>query len=169
MYCPQCGQQQLAGTVRFCARCGFSLEGVSNLLMTGGLTSTPAAYAEEISPRQKGIRLGAKALFAGIVSFPLIVGMAVAVNGPGPLVITFMIMLFGISRMIYAKLFESPGRPQGALPSALPAPVGSMPYSAGMMNTTSATAATATTAAEPISSFLPEGAGGTGGTGSVMR
>ncbi len=29
MFCPQCGQQQITASLRFCSRCGFPLEAVS--------------------------------------------------------------------------------------------------------------------------------------------
>ena len=36
MFCPQCGQQQVTGVIRFCSRCGFPLDGVIQLLSNGG-------------------------------------------------------------------------------------------------------------------------------------
>jgi len=33
MHCPQCGLQQVSGTIRFCRACGFSLSGVKELVL----------------------------------------------------------------------------------------------------------------------------------------
>jgi|CXWL01.1.fsa_nt_gi hypothetical protein len=73
------------------------------------------------SPRKKGIRFGAKILFASIVTFPVIMAIAIAGNSPGPLAITFLLFLLGISRMTYARLFED-DEPTAALPQPVFAP-----------------------------------------------
>ena len=73
MYCPRCGQQQVSGELRFCARCGFPLVGVGELLAHGGLL--PAASDEESSPRSpqyKGVRQGTILLMVGALLVPLL-------------------------------------------------------------------------------------------------
>ena len=60
MFCPQCGQQQLPGVVRFCSRCGFPLDGVMQLLASGGMMPMyrePEGPKVE-SPRRKGVKQG---------------------------------------------------------------------------------------------------------------
>jgi predicted amidophosphoribosyltransferase len=54
MFCPQCGQQQVTGVVRFCSRCGFPLDGVIQLLSSGGIIPAYRASDEPVqaSPRK---------------------------------------------------------------------------------------------------------------------
>jgi hypothetical protein len=106
MYCPRCGQEQLSAEVRFCSRCGFSLQPVTHLLVTGAL---PASLGEPVggrSPRQNGMRMGAKLLFASIVLFPIAFAFAVMVDGPGPLLMSVLPFFAGVCRMLYARMFE---------------------------------------------------------------
>ena len=60
MYCPQCSQQQVSENVRFCSRCGFSLQIVTALLTNDGALPEHAVAEVEsrLSRRQKGVRLG---------------------------------------------------------------------------------------------------------------
>ena len=37
MFCPRCGQEQISENTRFCSRCGFLLETVSQVLANGGV------------------------------------------------------------------------------------------------------------------------------------
>ena len=132
IYCPRCGSQRLSPEVRFCSKCGLLLESVESLVATGGLIQTPVVIdpPSVISPRKKGIRLGAKLLFASIVLFPIVMGIGIAENTPGPILVSVVLFLMGVSRMAYARLFEedapNPQMPQmvvapppvaGALPS----------------------------------------------------
>src|ERR1051326_5158826 len=73
MFCPQCGQQQVTGVVRFCSRCGFPLDGVLHLLNSGGQLPVDRGPAEPvpISPRRKGVKQGgAFAWSTGALSTP---------------------------------------------------------------------------------------------------
>lgn len=100
----------MSSDVRFCSRCGFNLESVEHLVATAGLAAAPVAapapMLAPVSPRKHGIRVGAKILFASIVSFPVIFAFAIAAGTPGPLAVTGLLFLLGVSRMIYARLFE---------------------------------------------------------------
>ena len=61
MFCPQCGQQQVSGEMRFCSRCGFPLGGVIQLLPAEAWPrrATPAgASPRQLSPRRKGLPAG---------------------------------------------------------------------------------------------------------------
>ena len=109
MFCPQCGQQQISGEMRFCSRCGFPLGGVIQLLASGGMTATSDAGAmpKQLSPRRKGYRQGALMLLIGMIVTPLL-GILSDVGFPEILVALTAIIFFwgGIIRMIYARIFE---------------------------------------------------------------
>src|SRR6185437_1337170 len=74
MFCPQCGQQQINGIIRFCSRCGFPLDGVIQLLANGG--SLPAYRSPDepvpMSPRKKGVKQGGLLLLSGAVIVPIL-------------------------------------------------------------------------------------------------
>jgi hypothetical protein len=112
MFCPNCGQQTPNDGLRFCRQCGFRLDGVSQLLFSGGapLPMQPAAApllpAAE-SPRRKGLKTGAKLMLTSAVIFPLVLAFAIgAVNSPFPLIFPFTLFLAGVARMVYARFFE---------------------------------------------------------------
>jgi hypothetical protein len=107
MYCPRCGQEQLSPEVRFCSRCGFNLRTVSHLLPTGGLMPIIDDSAGEMTPRQKGMRFGAKILFASLVMLPIAFALSVAIDTPAPLLLFVLPFLAGALRMLYARLFEA--------------------------------------------------------------
>jgi hypothetical protein len=144
IFCPQCGSQRISTDVRFCSRCGFNLETVEQLVVTGHLPQLAVVGSTEISPRKKGLRLGAKFLFASIVTFPVIFALCVAFNSPGPLVISFLLFLLGVSHMSYARLFlEDVPRPSGQLPvMSGPPPVGALPVYRAPVSFTSPRGAT---------------------------
>ena len=114
MYCPRCGQQVASSEVRYCARCGLQLAGVERFLMTGSATDFDPG--EEITPRQRGIRLGAKLLFASVVILPVAVALSVAVEAPVPLLLSLLLFFLGVSRMAYARLFQEHRPRRAALP-----------------------------------------------------
>ncbi|MBA3768114.1 MAG: zinc ribbon domain-containing protein [Acidobacteria bacterium] len=109
MFCPQCGQQQISGEMRFCARCGFPLNGVIQLLASGGMVATSDAGAspKPLSPRRKGYRQGAFMLLIGMIAIPLLAILS-DIGFPEFLVALAAIFFFwgGIIRMIYARIFE---------------------------------------------------------------
>ncbi len=67
MFCPKCSQQQVSDSVRFCARCGFRLNAVKELLDQEEALATGAAQskAASILPTQKDISIGAGLMFCG--------------------------------------------------------------------------------------------------------
>lgn len=91
--------------MRFCSRCGFPLGGVKELLMGGGVPVAPAALAPARTPRQRGIRQGARLLFWSVVLFPLFVGLCALFDSPGPIIVPGTMFLAGLVWMIYARLF----------------------------------------------------------------
>lgn len=110
MFCPQCGQPQLSENVRFCSRCGFSLRVVTELLENeGSLAQRPAEGGEShLSPRQRGVRLGALLMLTSLlVAFiqalmPTLVDKLVVLAAP--VVICFLV---GFVRLFYALFFEA--------------------------------------------------------------
>lgn len=117
MFCPQCGQQQVSDNLRFCSRCGFPVEGVLQLLASGGVLP----YAEpggprEISPRRRGVRQGAILLLAGVVLVPMLGLINSFTMGPNLLdiLVPLAAILFfvgGIVRMLFAAIFEEGAKP----------------------------------------------------------
>jgi len=125
MFCPQCGQQQLPGVVRFCSRCGFALDGVMQLLSNGGLLpvyrdpETPT----EISAKKKGVRQGAMLFLLGAILVPILGLFASYSNNPFFEILTgiaaLLCFLGGPLRMLFAALFEE-GAPRPVLQHARP-------------------------------------------------
>lgn len=129
MYCPRCGQQQAPGTVRFCSRCGFPLDGVMQLLGTGGMLPVyrdPQA-PKEMSPRKKGVRQGGLLLLSGAIVCPILGVFSDYIHGPFPEILLALAAIIcfigGPLRMLYAAIFEE-GAPnpfqQGARPYVSP-------------------------------------------------
>ncbi len=109
MYCPRCGQQQVTDEVRFCSRCGFLLEGVTQLLASGGMIPE-AGGPKQISPRRRGVRQGAGLLLAGAILVPVL-GVLNSYTGlPREMLIALaavLCFLGGPLRMLYAAIFEA--------------------------------------------------------------
>jgi hypothetical protein len=134
MYCPQCGQQQASGVVRFCSRCGFPLDGVIQLLGTGGMVPVYHTSDEpvQISPRRKGVKQGAVLLLSGAVIVPILGVLASFSNAAFPQILAALAAIIcfigGPFRMLYAALFEegaprrfpSYGPPPGSAPQFAP-------------------------------------------------
>jgi hypothetical protein len=160
MFCPQCGQQQVTGVIRFCSRCGFPLDGVIQLLSSGGIIPAYRASDEpvQISPRKKGVKQGGLLFLSGILIVPILGMFASFSNSSFPQMLTILAALIcfvgGPLRMLYAGLFEEGTRqpvqhypqpvplhvapPQFAPPGqapALPPPVARMPSSWRRPNT----------------------------------
>ena len=125
MYCPQCGQQQAPGTVRFCSRCGFPLEGVMHLVGSGGMLPV---YREpdgptSISPRKKGVKQGGLLLLSGAIICPIL-GVFASYSNLGFLEIlvamaAIICFIGGPLRMLFAAVFEE-GAPRPTFPMARP-------------------------------------------------
>jgi len=124
MFCPQCGQQQVTGAIRFCSRCGFPLDGVIQLLGNGGILPVFRTDPDEpvpISARRKGVKQGGMLLLSGAVIVPILGVFASFTNA------AFLEILVGLAaiicfiggplRMLFAALFEEPApkpfRPYG--------------------------------------------------------
>src|SRR6266850_4161652 len=127
MHCPQCGQQQVSEITRFCSRCGFLMEGVAQLLATGGMMPAyPVAEGQtEKSPKWRGVRQGMILFLIGVLLVP-IMGVFSAFTGGflsegfQMLAALFALLCFvgGPIRMLYAALFEEGTATSGALRSS---------------------------------------------------
>lgn len=111
MYCPQCGQQQVSDVTRFCAKCGFLLEGVTAVLASGGAVPTRYVQAgpKNLSPRSKGVRQGAVMMLSTILIVPIVSIISVFILGHPEIIIPLAaISLFvgGLVRILYALILE---------------------------------------------------------------
>ncbi|MGH9942806.1 MAG: zinc ribbon domain-containing protein [Pyrinomonadaceae bacterium] len=131
MFCPQCGQQQIPGEVRFCSRCGFPLSGVSEVLARGGtlpIVQQAPSQPVGISPRQRGIRQGGFMMASVVLLVPLVGLLLVgALNLPEELAVLVAVscVMGGFLRMLYAMMFESsvpPGASAREIPAYVPPP-----------------------------------------------
>ena len=133
MYCPQCGQQQAPGTVRYCSRCGFPLDGVMTLLGNGGMlpvyrdSDTP----REMSARKKGVRQGGMLILLGAILVPILGVFSNYSSSAFPEILAALaaILCFmgGPLRMLFAAVFEEGApKPYQAVrpyvPATMPAP-----------------------------------------------
>ena len=107
MFCPKCGQQQIADNTRFCSRCGLPIDGLAQWL--AGDTPPVAqdkGLAVAVSPRRKGIRLGAKIMFLSAVLTPLFIALSVIADAGEPLIFPFLLFLAGLAVILYSSIFK---------------------------------------------------------------
>lgn len=116
MFCPQCGQQQVSETVRYCSRCGFLLEAVNLVVSSGG--QLPMRYLQsvsrELSPRSKGVRQGALLMLSTLLVVPIVSIVTVNLNIFPELVIPLVAVfcfIGGLLRMLYALMMEDANPP----------------------------------------------------------
>ena len=116
MFCPQCGQQQVSETVRYCSRCGFPLESVNLVVASGG--QLPMRYTQPanraLSPRSKGVRQGALLMLSTLLVVPLVSVVTVNLNIFPELMIPLVAIfcfIGGLLRMLYALMMEDANAP----------------------------------------------------------
>jgi hypothetical protein len=123
MFCPQCGQQQVTGVIRFCSRCGFPLDGVIQLLNNGGMIPAYQRDPDEpvkMSPRKRGVKQGGLLLLSGAVLVPILAMFASFASGSTFLEIlaalaAIVCFIGGPLRMLYAGVFEEGAPPRQRL------------------------------------------------------
>ena len=136
MFCPQCGQQQVTGVIRFCSRCGFPLDGLVQLLNNGGMLPVLRDPDDPVpvSPRRKGVKQGGLLFLSGALIVPILGMLASFSNVVFFEVITALaaIVCFvgGPLRMLYAAVFEE-GAPKPFRPYGPPAPLPMHPQQFG--------------------------------------
>ena len=116
MYCPQCGQQQVADVTRFCSRCGFLLDGVAVVIATGGTLPTANVQKsyQQLSPRSKGIRQGALLMLSTMLLVPLVAIISVFFLGNPEVIVPITALtcfVGGLLRICYALLMEEANAP----------------------------------------------------------
>src|SRR5947208_10147314 len=131
MFCPRCGQQQATDSMRFCSRCGFSMEGVMHLLAHGGMLPAYQAEAGEkqVSPRRRGVKQGALLMLLGALIVPIFGVMSGFAPGRLENVFAFFAALSAIIcflggplRMLYAAIFEEAAATSRYVPMSAYAP-----------------------------------------------
>lgn len=145
MFCPQCGQQQATGIVRFCSRCGFPLDGVIQLLGNGGMLPvyrSPDDPVPQPSPRRRGVKQGGVLFLSGILVVPLLGVLSSFAPSSAFLEILVAIAAIicfvgGPLRMLYAAIFEegAPNRMQPGIRPYIPAPMPSPQFAPPAQNT----------------------------------
>ena len=141
MYCPNCGQQQVSGEMRFCSRCGLALTGLAEWLAGGNppVRRADSTQLSEPSPRRKNIRRAAKLMFFTGVLFPVFVLFCAAIDEGAPMVIPVGTFFVALVWMLYARLFLDKTAP--AISQVAPQPAfgsnptrSSLPPAANMPN-----------------------------------
>ena len=104
MHCPRCGQEQISDEMRFCKSCGFSLDGVRELLATGNISPAleKESHQPRQSPRRKGVRHGVILLFISMVFMPLIN----LIGKPQGEFLPMIFLMAGLMRILYAVIFQ---------------------------------------------------------------
>ena len=107
MYCPNCGQQQVSGEMRFCSRCGLALTGLAEWLAGGALPIRSAEQTQPSthSPRRKHIRRASKLMFFSGVVLPIFILFCAAIGEGGPLILPVGLLFISLVWMLYARLF----------------------------------------------------------------
>ncbi len=110
MYCPKCGQEIVSDDLRFCSRCGFATNAVSELIKTDGVLTdgTAAMLRGERTPRQKGARQGMMLIFVGVVIVFMLAMLQNIIGLPETYgeAAAGIFLFAGVMRLIYAFGFE---------------------------------------------------------------
>jgi len=128
MYCPNCGQQQVSGEMRFCSRCGLALTGLAEWLAGGGVPVRRADQAQpaELTLRRKHMRRAAKLMFFSGVLFPVFLIFCAAIGAGEPMILPVGLFFVSLVWMLYARIFIDKATP-AISPAAQPTAFGSIP------------------------------------------
>lgn len=119
MYCPQCGQIQQQGDVRFCSRCGLSLYEISQWLTANRLLTNPEVSGRQLSPRRRNILRAAKASFFTAVLLPIGFFLSMGSREPQWLVIPLFPFAATLVWMLYCRLFLDDSAPPAFQPQRI--------------------------------------------------
>lgn len=123
MYCPICSQQQMSEEMRFCSRCGFPLEGLKELVASGGVLAKPDI--DSLTDRHsKAFCAVRQSVWIMAAAFPmlLVVGALVVIDEELVALIFLPILCFlvGFVRLLYVTIKESRRRKKEAAAATLP-------------------------------------------------
>jgi len=109
MYCPKCSQQQITEEMRFCSRCGFPLEGVKELIATGGMIEKQDVNS--LAERHNGLFCGVRksvAVMLGAIALLIVVGILSGIDDGFAVLALLPIVCFliGFSLLIYTTARE---------------------------------------------------------------
>lgn len=106
MYCPRCGEEQTSEQIRFCSRCGFLLEIVSEVLANGGVLPQLAELNKnkKLLTRENGIKSSVVWL---IVMWLALTPLLAILNAPKELIAITAVLGFagGVLLMLISFLF----------------------------------------------------------------
>ncbi len=77
MYCPNCGQEQVSGDLRFCSKCGLPMVLVAELLQYGGTLP----QLEELAKKKGGLFTRKNGIFLSIIWFIFFTPFMAAISG----------------------------------------------------------------------------------------
>lgn len=108
MFCPQCGQQQPSEAVRFCKRCGMSLDRLAKFVERNGeLNVGEVTEGRGLTPRQRGTRVGLLVMVSGLL-FGGIAALLTAIKNDLFVLLPLAALVFtvGVMRLLYGLLLE---------------------------------------------------------------
>jgi hypothetical protein len=150
MHCPRCGQKQFSDDAHFCKSCGFPLDRVKELLVSGGVPPAPETETQKPgeSQRRRGVRRGVVLLFIGLVLMPF----STLLGNRRVDFLPTMFLMAGLLRILYAIIFQEGARRKkkrgGSLPSA--------PITAGQLGPATRGSALAPPRGVPVAAFYPQ-------------
>lgn len=112
MYCPKCSQQQPAEGMRFCSRCGFTLNGIALVLENNGIIPQVVPEPRQmVRPSRNRIMLESALLtvFSWAVAF--VATFWFSAHGSGEVIaeitslLFFLLGMIGLLRFLYGFLF----------------------------------------------------------------
>ena len=108
MYCPRCGRQPIADTLRFCSYCGFKLGVVKATLADEDEASTMVSTIQVIPkpPRQRDINIGVILMFAGAMLAALLAERGLGREGGALLLAVSFASILLLSRPILKVIYK---------------------------------------------------------------
>ncbi|MCU1264047.1 MAG: Zinc-ribbon domain protein [Acidobacteria bacterium] len=112
MYCPKCSQQQPSEGMRFCSRCGFTLNGIALVLENNGII--PQVVPElprMVRPSRNRIMIESALLSVSSFTVAFVATFWFSAHGRGELIAELIALLFvvlgliGLLRFLYGFLF----------------------------------------------------------------